>query len=94
MSAVAMQPTACEQLREKAGALREDLRDIGSLAPDAAREKFRAIKADAKECMEQSRERVADAKEGVEEFIRERPLQSVMIAAGAGVLIGLLLSRR
>lgn len=94
MSTVAMQPTACEQLRDKASALREDLREIGSLAPDAAREKFRAMKSDASQCMESARERVADAKEGVEEFIRERPIQSVMIAAGAGVLVGLLLSRR
>lgn len=93
-TASAMQGSATEQLRSKTCEVRENLKEMGSLATEAAREKFQEAKAGTQECLERSRAKLADTKENVEDFIRERPLQSVLIAAGAGVLVGLLLSRK
>ena len=94
MSTATLQNPATEQLKAKAYEVRDGLKEMGSLAPEVAREKMRDAKACASECAESTRETVVKAKEGVEEFIRERPFQSIMIAGGAGVLIGLLLSRK
>lgn len=44
--------------------------------------------------LELGKERVRTAKSGVETFVRERPVTSLMIAAGTGALLGYLLGRR
>lgn len=68
-------------------------------------EKIQEVRARAEESLQQARTRlsaiedeayqrareVADATEG---YVRENPWQSLGIAAGIGVLVGLLLSRR
>lgn len=53
----------------------------------AARERLESMKDDA---MRQARELVDDG----EEYVRENPWKAIGIAAGAGLLIGLLVSRR
>jgi len=94
MASATLEHPATEQLKAKAAEMRDGLKEIASLTPEAAREKMRDAKACAAECVENTRETVSKAKEGVEDFVRERPLQSILIAAGAGVLVGLLLSRK
>jgi len=74
---------AVEELREKAAQVKRDLRELSSVAKEAAQEKWVDLKDGAVEL------------EGrVENRIREHPVQSVLIAAGVGLLIGLLVSRR
>jgi len=46
------------------------------------------------EKLEQGKVRVRAAQSGLENFVRERPVTSLMIAAGAGALLGYVLSRR
>lgn len=94
MSTATLQHPATEQLKAKASEVRDGLKEIASLTPEAARENLRDARECASECVEHTRETVSKAKEGVEDFVRERPLQSILIAAGAGVLVGLLLSRK
>jgi len=47
-----------------------------------------------KEVYEEGRERVRTAGNTVGEYVEQRPLAAVLVAAGAGVLLGMLLSRR
>ena len=47
----------------------------------------------AHEYYERSREKAVEFEEQIEKYIREKPLQSVLIAAGVGVALGLLLRR-
>jgi ElaB/YqjD/DUF883 family membrane-anchored ribosome-binding protein len=42
---------------------------------------------------EQGREQIADAEQSLEEHIRAKPLQSIVMAAGIGLLVGLLWKR-
>lgn len=44
--------------------------------------------------VESSKERVTEWKGGLEGGIRARPLQSVLIAAGVGAVLGLIIGRR
>jgi len=92
----AIMPSATEQFSAKAQEVKEDLREVkndlkelGALTPDVAREKMAQLAAS----YEQGKEKACEASCKVEEFIREKPLQSVLIAAGAGALFGYLLSK-
>ena len=68
-------------------------------------EKIQEIRVRAEESLRQARARLSDVEEealrhareisaSAEDYVRENPWQSVGIAAGAGLLLGLLLSRR
>lgn len=70
-----------------------------------AGEKVQEARAKAEESLAAARERLADVQEDAlrqarelvtegEEYIRENPWQALGIAAGVGLLLGLLLSRR
>jgi len=68
-------------------------------------EKIQEIRARAEESLRQARVRLSEAEDAArrrarevsdatQEYVRENPWQSLGIAAGAGLLLGLLLSRR
>ncbi len=46
------------------------------------------------EVYEKGKERVKVVKSGFENYVREKPVRSLFIAAGAGALVGYLLGRR
>ncbi len=52
------------------------------------------IEESASECCSEMRERAAELCGTVEDFVRQEPMKSVVIAAGLGLVAGLLLSRR
>jgi len=105
-----------DQLRDKVGDVRQNLREIGSMAQDAAKEKVshlqdavseqaaelrdatarkaEDLRARAGEFCDESRQRAVDFERTLEQRIRDKPLQSVAIAAGVGVLLGMLWVRR
>src|ERR1700722_3159218 len=107
---------ATDQLRDKVGDVRQNLRDIGSIAQDAAKEKgthlqdavqehaaelrdaasrkAEGLRSRADELYGEGRQCAADLERTLEQRIREKPLQSVAIAAGVGVLLGILWVRR
>jgi ElaB/YqjD/DUF883 family membrane-anchored ribosome-binding protein len=71
---------------------------------DKSRETVGQIKEGAQEAMQQvgtsvsqladkSRETIGQLEEGLEDRIRSKPLQSVLIAAGVGMLLGLIWKR-
>jgi ElaB/YqjD/DUF883 family membrane-anchored ribosome-binding protein len=68
----------------------DKIQEVRSRAEESlARAKVRLTEAEA-EAMKQARE-VADA---TEEYVRENPWQSIGIAAGVGLLLGVLIARR
>src|SRR5712691_9190218 len=89
-----------EQIRERGAQVQE----MGTQVRDWAQEKGSQIKEGAQEAMQQvgtsasqlanlSRETMGQLEEGLEDRIRNKPLQSVLIAAGVGLLLGLLWKR-
>ncbi|HZZ27371.1 MAG TPA: DUF883 C-terminal domain-containing protein [Pirellulales bacterium] len=52
------------------------------------------IENSASECCSQMREKTAELCGTVEDYVRQEPMKSVVIAAGLGLVAGLFLSRR
>lgn len=80
--------TATDRLTKHAKNLTKDLREMTGTAKDAAQEKLRQLRANASERCQQGRDKVRQAERAVERFIQSRPLQSVLIAAGLGAVLG------
>lgn len=94
-------PDAQAKARELSTQVQEGAREIGTQVRDWAQEKGGQITAGVQEALPQggasasqladlSRRAMDQLEQGLEESIRHKPLQSVVIAAGAGLLIGLL----
>jgi ElaB/YqjD/DUF883 family membrane-anchored ribosome-binding protein len=52
------------------------------------------IDRSASECCSELKEKAADLYSNVEEYVHNEPMKSVAIAAGLGLIAGLLISRR
>jgi ElaB/YqjD/DUF883 family membrane-anchored ribosome-binding protein len=73
-------PSSTEQRGEAGGV---GLHDIGGQIRDAVREQY-----------QRGRDKARQWEEGVENYVQEKPLRSLLIAAGVGLLAGLLWRRR
>ena len=93
-----------EQVRDRGAQVQERAQEMGAQVRDWAQEKGSQIKEGAQEAMQQvgtsasqladlGRETMGQLEEGLEDRIRNKPLQSVLIAAGVGMLLGLIWKR-
>ena len=80
--------TTNDQLGQQAKEVTEDLQKMCGTVGAAAQETLGRIGEKASECCEQRQETVHGAACACEQFIRQRPLRSVLIAAGVGWLLG------
>jgi ElaB/YqjD/DUF883 family membrane-anchored ribosome-binding protein len=67
--------------------------DAHSVA-DAVEAAAPELKVRMRHMMETGKTRVTEWKGGIEDGIREKPIQSVLIAAAVGAVVGLLVGRR
>jgi ElaB/YqjD/DUF883 family membrane-anchored ribosome-binding protein len=63
-------------------------------AKDAAQQVVGQARDRAGQYYEQGKAKMADMRTKVEDSVRENPMRAVLIAAGAGLLLGMLLRRR
>lgn len=86
-----------ETLKNKASEAAADLRNRASETRDEVREHADALSAQAKEAMseyyQQGREKAVKWEQVLESQIRAKPLQSLLVASGIGLVIGLLWRR-
>ena len=80
--------TTSDRLGKQAKEVTEDLQEMGGTVRDAAQEKLGQVGEKASEYYEQGRDKVHGVACACEQFLRERPLKSVLIAAGIGWLLG------
>jgi ElaB/YqjD/DUF883 family membrane-anchored ribosome-binding protein len=85
--------TGSADLRDKAAKVTEELREIGGHVRDAAREKYENLSEEARAYYEHGKEKAHEWEEGLESYVREKPLRAVLIAAGVGLLLGVLWKR-
>jgi ElaB/YqjD/DUF883 family membrane-anchored ribosome-binding protein len=81
------------KLGERAAEGREGLREIGHTVKEAATEGIQRFKETAGERMERGKEKLMDLEHGFEDRIRQNPMKSIAIAAGVGLVLGLLCRR-
>jgi ElaB/YqjD/DUF883 family membrane-anchored ribosome-binding protein len=81
-------------LRNQAQQVTKDLQDLGGAAKGAAQEKLGELREIASEYCEQGRDKVHGIACACEQFLQQRPLTSVLLAAGVGWLLGRFWKRR
>jgi len=86
--------TTSDPIGAQANELSEDLKEMGATVKDAAQEKIREVRENATEYYEQGRDDVHGVLCDFEQYVRARPLKSVLIAAGVGLLFGRFWMRR
>jgi ElaB/YqjD/DUF883 family membrane-anchored ribosome-binding protein len=82
-----------DQLRDKATEVGQNLRDMGGQVRDAANEKYNQLRDQASQYYTQGRETAQEWEQNLEGYIQEQPLKAVLMAAGVGLLLGLLWKR-
>jgi len=80
-------------LGEAATQVGQNLRDLGGQVRDVASERYNQLRDQATEYYDQGKQRAQEWEESLENYVHEKPLQAVLIAAGVGVLLGLLWKR-
>ena len=82
-----------EQIRETAQQVQENLRNLGGQVRDAATQQYGQLRDQATNYYEQGRQRATEMEQSLEQYVHEKPLQSLLIAAGVGMLLGVLWKR-
>ena len=80
-------------LGETASQVGQNLRELGTQARDVASEKYTQLRDQASDYYQQGRERATEWEQNLETYVQEKPIQAVLMAAGIGVLLGLLWKR-
>jgi ElaB/YqjD/DUF883 family membrane-anchored ribosome-binding protein len=88
------QDASIEELRQQVKAVKDDLKDLGRTVKGVAQEKLGDAKQKTTEYYEHGKKKASELEDQVEGYIRQKPLKSVLIAAGAGLLVGFFLTRR
>ena len=86
--------SAAEIAETAAGELKVKATEALEKGKHRASEMYESGKHRAAELYESGKERAAEWKGGFQEGIREKPIQSVLIAAAVGVVIGVIVGRR
>ncbi len=70
------------------------LRRSAEKAERAIEGKLHAARDTAREYLERGKERAIAMEEGLESYIQDHPVRSILIAGGVGIVIGALMFRR
>lgn len=89
-----MERSATDRLGKKTRTVTKDLQEMGEIAKDAARETLGQLRENASEFCEAGQDKVQRAGRSFEQYIQERPLKSILIATGIGLLLGRFFMRR
>jgi ElaB/YqjD/DUF883 family membrane-anchored ribosome-binding protein len=81
-------------LTKSAGHVVESIKELGGDARTLAGEQVSHARDTAADYWEDGRKRVVSWEESLEEMIREQPVKSMLIAAGAGLVLGFMFRRR
>jgi ElaB/YqjD/DUF883 family membrane-anchored ribosome-binding protein len=84
---------AAQNLKDSAAQVGENLRDMGGQVKDAAKEQYERLRDQASEYYEHGREQAREWQHNLESYVQEKPVKSLLIAAGVGVLLGMLWRR-
>jgi ElaB/YqjD/DUF883 family membrane-anchored ribosome-binding protein len=71
---------------------KDKIRNMTHENVDKIMDKAESMKASTKAAMEDARDKAAEIKDNIDEYIRENPEKSVLIAAGIGLALGALIA--
>lgn len=79
-----------QELRTIVADLRSDFTKLRDAALEAGRDKVSSLKSNASETLEDKKQQAGEVADRLADSIREAPLKSMLIAAGAGILYGMI----
>ena len=85
--------SAAAQIKEKASEVVSGIKDMGANVRDAAAEQYDHLRDTATEYYQSGRDKAMQWESQVEDYVREQPIKSLLMAAGVGVLLGVLWKR-
>lgn len=88
------EPSVSERVSGMAADLQHHAQEMGAQIKDVAEQKMNEVRDSAAQYYEQGRERAQVAAGDMENYIREQPTKSLLIAAGIGAVLGVLWVRR
>ena len=80
-------------LKESAAQVGENIRNLGSQVRDQATQQYDQLRNQAGEYYEQGRQRAMEMEQNLEQYVQEKPIQALLMAAGVGLLLGILWKR-
>lgn len=80
-------------VKEKAQQATQNLRDLGNQVRDAASEKYNQFSEQARGYYSQGKEAAEHFEQSIEGYVQDKPIQALLIAAGVGLLLGVLWKR-
>jgi ElaB/YqjD/DUF883 family membrane-anchored ribosome-binding protein len=86
--------SASDRIRDQARVVKKDVQELGGIVREAAQEKLGELREGAAEYYEQARGKARHAEDAVGEFISRRPITSVLLGVGLGLLFGRFWMRR
>ena len=83
-----------DRLGKGVGTLKTDVNNLAHGAADAARSGVAELRQGAQHAVDSAKDTATDAIDSFRDVIGSRPVASIGIAAGVGILVGLMISRR
>jgi ElaB/YqjD/DUF883 family membrane-anchored ribosome-binding protein len=82
-----------EAIGQTADRIRDKAADVSQQLKDVANEKYDQVRERASQAYDQGRETAEQWEQSLETYVQDKPLQAVLLAAGIGLLLGLLWKR-
>jgi ElaB/YqjD/DUF883 family membrane-anchored ribosome-binding protein len=79
-----------ERAQELGAQVRDWAQDVGGQLKEGAQQAMHQAETSASQLSAQGREAVGQLEKTLEDYVRAKPLQSLMIAAGVGMMVALL----
>jgi len=86
--------SAADRMRSQAQKVKSDLQEMGSIAGDVVQENLGQVRDTASEYFERQRDEVQRVEQTLVSYIKDRPIQSILISAGVGLFFGRFWRRR
>ena len=77
-------------VEQAVGHVRDQASHVAGKISDAASQSYEHLRDTASDYYQQGREKAQHWQEAVEDYVTERPIKSLLIAAGIGALLGVL----
>lgn len=81
------------QIKDAASQVGQSVREVGSQVRDAATEQYNQMRDRANDYYEQGRQKAQEWEQGLESYVHEKPMQALLVAAGVGLLLGIIWKR-
>ncbi len=76
--------------QEAASSIKENFQEIGELTKKAAIDAFNQVQKDAKKYIDKGQAKLQSAEEKMEKKMKQYPMQTLLISAGVGFVLGLM----